>query len=118
HTSVIIPLVWGDANNSLALLKSLRLALEISLSLDIGFPFILSSNLEVELSSDVYGRIEGIPSALQTLLGNGQYQQRQDAEKILERLSCIGKLATSVASIQKADDCLYDLARACVRPIE
>jgi CRISPR-associated protein Csc3 len=118
HTSVIIPLLWGDVNNSLALLKSLRLALEISLSLDIGFPFILSSNLEVELSSDVYGRIEGIPSALQTLLGNGQYQQRQDAEKILERLRCIGKLATSVASIQKADDCLYDLARACVRPIE
>ncbi|MFN6476018.1 CRISPR-associated protein Csc3 [Nostoc sp. DedQUE07] len=118
HTSVIIPLLWGDVNNSLALLKSLRLALEISLSLDIGFPFTLSSNLEVELSSEVYGRIEGIPSALQTLLGNGQYQQRQDAEKILERLRCIGKLATSVASIQKADDCLYDLARACVRPIE
>ncbi|WP_341531600.1 CRISPR-associated protein Csc3 (plasmid) [Nostoc sp. UHCC 0302] len=118
HTSVINPLLWGDVNNSLALLKSLRLALEISLSLDIGFPFTLSSNLEVELSSDVYGRIEGIPSALQTLLGNGQYQQRQDAEKILERLRCIGKLATSVASIQKADDCLYDLARACVRPIE
>ncbi|MEH2198706.1 CRISPR-associated protein Csc3 [Nostoc sp.] len=118
HTSVIIPLVWGDVNNSLALLKSLRLALEISLSLDIGFPFTLSSNLEVELSNDVYGRIEGIPSALQTLLGNGQYEQRQDAEKILERLRCIGKLATSVASIQKADDCLYDLARACVRPIE
>ncbi|HBW30232.1 MAG TPA: CRISPR-associated protein Csc3, partial [Nostoc sp. UBA8866] len=118
HTSVIIPLLWGDVNNSLALLKSLRLALEISLSLDIGFPFTLSSNLEVELFSDVYGRIEGIPSALQTLLGNGQYQQRQDAEKILERLRCIGKLATSVASIQKADDCLYDLARACVRPIE
>ncbi|MHC5935507.1 CRISPR-associated protein Csc3 [Nostoc sp.] len=118
HTNVVIPIGWGDANNSLALLKSLRLALEISLSLDIGFPFILSSNLEVELSSDVYGRIEGIPSALQTLLGNGQYHQRQDAEQILERLRCIGKLATSVASIQKADDCLYDLARACVRPIE
>jgi CRISPR-associated protein Csc3 len=118
HTTVIIPLVWGDVNTSLALLKSLRLGLEISLSLDIGFPLTLSSNLEVELFDDVYGRVEGIPAALQVLLGNGQYQQRQDAEKILERLRCIGKLAISVASIQKADDCLYDLARACVRPIE
>lgn len=118
HTTVIIPLVWGDANASLALLKSLRLGLEISLSLDIGFPLTLSSNLEVELSDDIYGRVEGIPAALQTLLGDGQYQQRQDAEKILDRLRCIGELAISVASIQKADDCLYDLARACVRPIE
>ncbi|MBX9256403.1 CRISPR-associated protein Csc3 [Desmonostoc muscorum CCALA 125] len=118
HTTVIIPLVWGDVNASLALLKSLRLGLEISLSLDIGFPFTISSKLEVELFDDVYGRVEGIPAALQSLLGSGQYQQRQDAEKILERLRCIGKLATSVASIQKADDCLYDLARGCVRPIE
>lgn len=118
HTTVIIPLVWGDVNASLALLKSMRLGLEISLSLDIGFPFTLSSNLEVELFDDVYGRVEGIPAALQPLLGNGQYQHSEDAEKILERLRCIGKLATSVASIQKADDCLYDLARACVRPIE
>jgi len=118
HTSVIIPLVWGDVNNSLALLKSIRLALEISLSLDIGFPLTLSSNLEVELFDDCYGRIEGIPSTLQPLLGSGQYQQRQDAEKILERLRCIGKLVISIASIQKADDCLYDLARSCVRPIE
>ncbi|NHC37216.1 CRISPR-associated protein Csc3 [Scytonema millei] len=118
HTTVIIPIVWGETNASLALLKSLRLGLEISLSLDIGFPFTLSSNLEVELFNDVYGRVEGIPAALQPLLGNGQYQERQDAEKILERLRCIGKLAISVASIQKADDCLYDLARACARPIE
>ncbi|BAY79433.1 hypothetical protein NIES25_59180 (plasmid) [Nostoc linckia NIES-25] len=118
HTTVIIPLVWGDVNASLALLKSVRLGLEISLSLDIGFPLTLSSNLEVELFDDVYGRVEGIPATLQPLLESGQYQQREDAEKILERLRCIGKLATSVASIQKADDCLYDLARACVRPIE
>jgi len=114
---VILPIVWGDVNASLALLKSLRLALEISLSLEFGFPFTLSGNLEIELSSDVYGRVEVIPAALQPLLGNGQYN-RQDAEKILERLRCIGKLATSVASIQKVDDCLYDLARACVRPIQ
>lgn len=118
HTSVIIPLVWGDVNASLALLKSLRLGLEISLSLDIGFPFSLSSNMEVDLFDDVYGRVEGIPSALQPLLGNGQYDQSQDAEKILERLRCLGELAISVASIQKSDDCLYDLARTCDRPIE
>lgn len=117
HTTVIVPLVWGDVNASLALLKSLRLALELSLSLEFGFPFTLSGNLEVELSNDNYGRVEGIPAALQPLLGNGQYE-RQDSEKILERLRCIGKLATSVASIQKVDDCLYDLARACARPIE
>ncbi|PMB19695.1 CRISPR-associated protein Csc3 [Fischerella thermalis] len=129
HTTVIIPLVWGDVNASLALLKSLRLGLEISLSLDIGFPFTLGSNLEVELFDDVYGRVEGIPAALQSLLGNGQYKRFKNeeekannsllsAERILERLRCIGELAISVASIQKADDCLYDLARACVRPIE
>lgn len=134
HTSVIIPIVWGDVNNSLALLKSLRLALEISLSLDIGFPFTLSGNLEVEISTNkvddrIFGRVEGIPSALIRLLGSGQYKRfkkeeiKEDretlsAERILERLQCISKLATSVASIQKADDCLYDLARACVRPIE
>ncbi|MBD2679449.1 MULTISPECIES: CRISPR-associated protein Csc3 [Nostoc] len=118
HSNIVTPIGWGDANASLALLKSLRLGLEISLSLDIGFPFTLSSNLEVELFNDIYGRVEGIPAALQPLLGSGQYQQRQDAEKILERLRCIGKLAISVASIQKADDCLYDLSRACVRPIE
>ncbi|WP_413174231.1 CRISPR-associated protein Csc3 [Anabaena azotica] len=118
HTSVIIPLVWGDINASLALLKSLRLGLEISLSLDIGFPFTLSSNMEVDLFDDVYGRVEGIPAALQPLLGNGQYYQSQDAEKILERLRCLGELAISVASIQKSDDCLYDLSRTCDRPIE
>lgn len=118
HTSVILPLAWGDINASLALLKSLRLALELSLSLEFGFPFTLSSNLEVELSNNTYGQVEGIPTTLQPLLGNGQYVKRQDAERILERLRCIGKLAIAVASIQKADDCLYDLARAAARPIE
>ena len=117
HTTVIIPLVWGDANASVALLKSLRLALELSLSLEFGFPFTLSSNLEVEISSDIYGRVEGIPAALQTLLGSGQYS-REEAEKILKRLRCIGQLAIAVASIQKADDCLYDLARAAAQPFD
>ena len=117
HTTVIIPLIWGDTNASIALLKSLRLALELSLSLDFGFPFTLSSNLEVELSNDSYGRVEGIPATLQPLLGSGQYS-RQDAEEILKRLRCISKLAIAVASIQKADDCLYDLARASAQPID
>ncbi|KST67896.1 hypothetical protein [Mastigocoleus testarum] len=117
HKSVVIPLVWGETNSSVALLKSLWLALELSLSLEFGFPFILGGTLEVEPSDDIYGRVEGIPGVLQTLLENGQYN-RQEAEKIRDRLRCIGKLAISVASIQKADDCLYDLARACRRPIE
>lgn len=117
HATVTEALVWGDANASVALLKSLRLGLELSLSLEFGFPFTLSSNLEVEISSDIYVRVEGIPAALQTLLGSGEYS-REEAEKILKRLRCIGELAIAVASIQKADDCLYDLARACNRPIE
>lgn len=117
HATVTEPLVWGDANASVALLKSLRLALELSLSLEFGFPFTLSGNLEVEISSDIYGRVEGIPAALQTLLGSGQYS-RQEAGEILKRLRCIGQLAIAVASIQKADDCLYDLARAAARPLE
>ncbi|MEG4857720.1 CRISPR-associated protein Csc3 [Microcoleus sp. K1-B6] len=117
HATVTEALVWGDANASVALLKSLRLALELSLSLEFGFPFTLSSNLEVEISSDIYGRVEGIPAALQTLLGSGQYS-RQEAEEILKRLRCIGQLAIAVASIQKADDCLYDLARAAAQPFD
>jgi len=117
HATVTEAIVWGDTNASLALLKSLRLALELSLSLEFGFPFTLSGNLEVEISDDIYGRVEGIPAALQPLLGSGQYS-RQEAEEILKRLRCISQLAIAVASIQKADDCLYDLARACARPIE
>ncbi len=117
HNNVIIPLIWGDTNASVAILKSLRLALELSLSLEFGFPFTLGGNLEVEFSNDIYGRVEGIPAALQPLLETGQYN-REVAEKVLYRLQCIGKLAISIASIQKVDDCLYDLARACARPIE
>ncbi|WP_009632562.1 hypothetical protein [Synechocystis sp. PCC 7509] len=118
HTTVIIPLIWGDANTSVALLKSLRLALELSLSLEFGFPFILGSSLEIDSANNMYGQVSRIPASLQSLLGDGQYVKRQDAEKILTRLRCIGKLAITVASIQKADDCLYDLARAATRPIE
>ena len=129
HTTVTIPVLWGDVNHSLALLKSLRLALEMALALDVGFPFVLSTNLEIKPSWDLFGSVEGIPSALQPLLGSGQYQHNGQlsalekstavtAETVLERLRCIGKLAIAVASLQKKDDCLYDLARSVRRPLE
>jgi len=100
HSTVTIPVLWGDVNNSVALIKSLRLALEIALALDIGFPFVLSANLEIEPSWDVFGRVEGMPSTLQPLLGSGQYQREGNlskqerrkqvtAEIVLERLRCL-----------------------------
>lgn len=129
YSTVTIPVVWGDANNSVALLKSLRLALELSLTPDFGFPFILSANLEVEPEWAVFGRVEGIPSSLQPLLGNGIYYRQGHlsakeqksfvtAEQALERLECIGRLTVSIASLQKKDDCLYDLGRAAQRPLD
>lgn len=127
RSTVTIPVVWGDVNNSVALLKSLRLALEMALALDFGFPFVLSANLEIEPAWDIFGRVEGIPSSLQPLLGTGQYRReghllKQErvvtAEAALTRLQCLGKLAVSVASLPKKDDCLYDLARAATRPLE
>jgi CRISPR-associated protein Csc3 len=128
YSTVTIPVVWGDANNSVALLKSLRLALELALAPDFSFPFVLSANLEIEPDWNTFGRVDGIPSSLQTLLGNGIYHRQGNlpnktdnsfvsAEQILERLQCIGKLAVSVASLQKKDDCLHDLARATQRPL-
>lgn len=117
HSTVIIPVVWGDANASVALLKSLRLGLELSLALDVGFPFSLSGNLEIEAWSGIYGRVEGIVSTLQPLLENGKYR-REKAEEILKRLQCIGQLTIAVASLQHKDDCLYDLARAAKRPLD
>lgn len=129
HSTVTIPVLWGEVNNSLALLKSLRLALEMALALDIGFPFVLSANLEIEPSWDMFGRVEGIPSALQPLLGSGQYlregnlstqerRQQVTAEAVSERLQCLGQLSIAVASLQKKDDCLYDLARSTARPLD
>jgi len=129
HSTVTIPVLWGDVNNSLALLKSLRLALEMALALDMGFPFVLSANLEIEPSWDLFGHIEGIPSTLQLLLGSGQYlregnlskqerHQQLTAETVLERLQCLGRLSIAVASLPKKDDCLYDLARSTRRPLE
>ena len=127
RSTVTIPVVWGDVNNSVALLKSLRLALEMALALDFGFPFVLSANLEIEPAWDIFGRVEGIPSSLQPLLGTGQYRREDHllkqrrvvtAEAALTRLQRLGKLAVSVASLPKKDDCLYDLARAATRPLE
>jgi len=128
HSTVTIPVLWGDVNNSLALLKSLRLALEMALALDIGFPFVLSANLEIEPSWDIFGRVEGIPSTLQPLLGSGQYlregnlakqarQQQVTAETVLERLQLLGQLSMAVSSLQKKDDCFYDLAKAAQKPL-
>ena len=128
HATVTIPVLWGDVNNSVALLKSLRLALEMALALDIGFPFVLSASLEVDPSWNIFGSVEGIPSALSPLLGSGRYQreghllederaEHLTAEVVLERLQCIGQLTIAVASLRKKDDCLYDLARAAKRPL-
>lgn len=117
HATVMIPTVWGEANASVALLKSLRLALELSLALEFGFPFVLSGNLEIEPWTGIYGRVEGIPSSLQALLDTGQYSQLK-AEEILDRLRNLGNLIFAVASPQKRDDCLYDLARATQRPLD
>ncbi|QQE67712.1 hypothetical protein GFS31_44250 (plasmid) [Leptolyngbya sp. BL0902] len=129
HSTVTIPIVWGDVNNSVALIKSLWLGLEISLALDVSFPLILSANLEIEPSWEVFGRVEGIPSTLQPLLGSGQYlrdghlpeEERLSVvtvERVLERLRCLGQLSVAVASLPKKDDCLYDLARSARRPLE
>lgn len=129
HSAVAIPILLGDVNSSVALLKSLRLALEMALALDIGFPFVLSENVEIEPNWDSFSRVEGIPSVLRPLLGSGLYlrdgnlskQQRVQqltAEQALERLRCLGLLSISVASLKKKDDCLYDLARSANRPLE
>ncbi|MBD2427717.1 CRISPR-associated protein Csc3 [Phormidium sp. FACHB-1136] len=129
HSTVTIPIVWGDVNNSVALIKSLWLGLEISLALDVSFPLILSANLEIQPSWEVFGRVEGIPSTLQPLLGSGQYlrdghlpeEERLSVvtvERVLERLRCLGQLSVAVASLPKKDDCLYDLARSARRPLE
>jgi CRISPR-associated protein Csc3 len=120
YSTTILPLTWGDTTTSLALLKSLRLALELSLAPEIGFPFILSSGMQVDSSTQHFGRVEGIPSTLQSLLtipGSpiGIYS-RADATKILDRLRCLSSLALAVVSLTKLDDCLYDLARACSQP--
>jgi CRISPR-associated protein Csc3 len=119
HSRTILPLMWGDTNASLSMLKSLRLALELSLAPEIGFPFILSSSLQVDAAVQIFGRVEGIPSTLQALLtidrSFGLYT-RSNAEEILLRLRCLSDLAIATVGLSKLDDCLYDLARACSEP--
>jgi CRISPR-associated protein Csc3 len=120
HSTVTIPITWGDTTASLSLLKSLRLALELSLAPEFGFPFVLSAGLQIEVTSHIFGRVEGIPSALQPLLAIENAQvgmyDRPQAEEILTRLRCLSDLAIAIVSLSKLDDCLYDLARACSQP--
>jgi len=115
YNVVPLPMVWGDANASVALLKSLRLALELSLSFEFGFPFVLSSSLQIEPSIYFYGRVEGIPTSFSRLLESGRYN-REEAEIVRNRLRWLGNLGQAVASIKHFDDCLYDLARATTKP--
>ena len=120
YSSTILPLTWGDTTASLALLKSLRMALELSLAPEIGFPFVLSSGMQIDTSAGHFGRVEGIPSTLQSLLNISGSQMgiydRAQATVIRDRLRCLSSLALAIVSLSKLDDCLYDLARACSRP--
>lgn len=129
NSTVILPSTWGEINRSLALLKSLRQALEICLTDDFRFPFVLSGTLEIEPQWDRFATVEGIPTALQPLLGSGHYasagqvakSDRGDrdltAEEVRDRLRWLNKLALEVVNLNKLDDCLYDLARAAKRPL-
>jgi CRISPR-associated protein Csc3 len=120
YTTTIFPVTWGDTTASLAMLKSLRLALELSLTPETGFPFILSAGMQVDSSTHHFGRVEGIPSTLQALLNGSGAQMgiysRANAIEVRDRLRCLSDLALAVVSLSKLDDCLYDLARACSQP--
>lgn len=122
YSSTILPLTWGDTTASLALLKSLRLALELSLAPEVGFPFVLSSGMQIDASTEHFGRVEGIPSTLQALLSISGSQigiyDRDEATVIRDRLRNLSDLALAVVSLSKLDDCLYDLARACSQPFD
>lgn len=115
HNTVPLPMVWGEVNTSVSLLKSLRLGLELSLSSDFSFPFVLSSSLQIEPSTEFYGRVEGIPTSFSRLLGSGRYN-RGEAEIVRDRLRWLGNLVQAVATFKHFDDCLYDLARATTAP--
>lgn len=115
NATAVIPITFGKLNTSKTLLKSARLALELSLSLEIGFPFSLSSSLQIEPTNMVYGQVEGIPSPLFGLLGSGQYD-RQQAIEVRDRLRHIGNISQTISGKKHRDDCIYDLARACCEP--
>ena len=112
---VVIPIMFGDLSSSKSLLKAARLAMELSLSLEIGFPFVLGQSLQIETVDENYGRIEGIPSTLSNLLGSGQYSQKETVE-VLDRLRSLGKIAQSITGKKHVEDCIYELARACSEP--
>lgn len=132
-STVTLPSTWGEINRSLALLKSLRQALEICLTDDVRFPFVLSGTLEIEPQWDRFATVEGIPTALQPLLGSGRYASAGQmvkrvtnsdcndrdltAEEVRDRLRWLNELALAVVNLKKLDDCLYDLARAAKRPL-
>ncbi|XHX78535.1 MAG: hypothetical protein RBJ76_00930 [Stenomitos frigidus ULC029] len=130
YSTTVSAVTWGEANSSVTLLRSLHLALKISLNEEVELPFVLSSNLEIENQwSNYFGRVEGIPSSLIPLLGFGAYRRRGHidpkseikfllAEDVYNRLDCIEKLSESIASAKKRDDCFYDLARAARSPFE
>jgi CRISPR-associated protein Csc3 len=120
YSSIILPITWGDITTSLTMLKSLRMALELSLAPEVGFPFVLSSGMQIDSSAGHFGRVEGIPSTLQSLLNIPGSQMgiydRAEATVIRDRLRCLSDLALAIVGLSKLDDCLYDLARACSRP--
>ncbi len=116
HSSFMVPLAWGDANATVSLLKSARLALELSFGLGWYFPFVLGSDLSVEQSGD-FGRIEGVPAAVTPLFGTGRYNTSQ-AYTLLKHLRCLGDLTVVVADLDKFDDTLAELARGLTRPLD
>jgi CRISPR-associated protein Csc3 len=131
NSTVTLPSTWGDINRSLVLLKSLRQAVELCLTDDFRFPFVLSGTLEIEPQWDSFATVEGIPTSLQPLLGSGRYSSvgqlgdlsRADRDRVLtvetlrDRLRWLNELALAVVNLKKLDDCLYDLARAAARPL-
>jgi len=115
-SQVVFPLYWGkDSSDSLSLLKSLRLVLELAVHLNV--PFVLGPNLEIEETRQCFGRVSGIPSNLQTLLMQGHYQTWSDARRCLQRLQSVGQIMDRICGKwDKRDDCLYELASVLSSP--
>lgn len=113
---VVFSLYWGkDSSDSLALLKSLRLVLELAVGLSL--PFALSNHLEIEGHTSYFGQVAGIPSNLQTLLLRGQYKDWSDAQHCLRRLQLLGQIMDLCCQKwDKRDECLYDLATVLSSP--
>jgi CRISPR-associated protein Csc3 len=130
YSTMVSAITWGGANLSVTLLRSLHLALKISLNEEVELPFILTSNLEIENQwNEYFGRVEGIQSTLVPFLGSGNYKRQGHSnpeyapttlsvEELLECLDCIEGISRSIASPRKRDDCFYDLAVAARRTLE